>query len=485
TTGFRPRQPTLPMGVAPATLVNRDLTGPEHTPTTTQVTPTAAAVEEAGVPTPAAHANAAAPSSRPSVPRGSVGNTTAVLATPPQPAELRATSTSAAAPTRDTRETVRLTKRKDTPPQAPRVMTVPELSDDEPTVLRPSPFAELRKTPRPMSPEDVVRELERQGMSDVLDRPPEKTASPAAGLVPEFLASPTAARPADVMSIPTPVAIPVHSVHSQAVHSQTASAHAAAPVPPPALPSTPFAVSAMDASHPVAVSSPLPAPMPAAGTASLRPDEIEALRTPKNRVMWIFLALMVLVAIAFAALTLTRTENTPKSGGKGTDPAAAENAAAEATPAGVAPAGSESPTGSDGANSPNAASAANGADSAAAPSGAAPSSSGGFAKLFAAGAKQAAGPSDQLQPFDANAARVALDGLMLSAARCREPGGPLGVARVVVTFAPSGNVTSATITDAPFAGTNVGTCLCDVMKRATITPFEGPPGNVTQRVSLR
>ena len=113
-----------------------------------------------------------------------------------------------------------------------------------------------------------------------------------------------------------------------------------------------------------------------------------------------------------------------------------------------------------------------------------PNTPGGFAEMFAQGAKQAGAPG-ATGHFDAGAAKSALDALLTEAARCREPGGPQGIARVAVTFAPNGGVSSATIAEPPFAGTSVGNCMCEAMKRARIKPFTGPPGTLTERISIR
>jgi hypothetical protein len=48
---------------------------------------------------------------------------------------------------------------------------------------------------------------------------------------------------------------------------------------------------------------------------------------------------------------------------------------------------------------------------------------------------------------------------------------------VTVTFAPSGNVTSAVVDSAPFAGTPVGGCIAGKFRAAHVPAFSG--GNVT------
>jgi hypothetical protein len=112
----------------------------------------------------------------------------------------------------------------------------------------------------------------------------------------------------------------------------------------------------------------------------------------------------------------------------------------------------------------------------------------GFAELFANGARQADekhGAGGPTQRFDANAAKAALATAAARTPACREKGGPAGKATIVVTFDPSGKVSSATVSDAPFAGTPSGTCIATAMKRATIPPFSGLPGTVTKIISIQ
>jgi hypothetical protein len=52
------------------------------------------------------------------------------------------------------------------------------------------------------------------------------------------------------------------------------------------------------------------------------------------------------------------------------------------------------------------------------------------------------------------------------------------------TFDPSGKVSSATITEPPFAGTATATCISSALKRATIAPFGGLPGTVSKTFSI-
>ena len=111
----------------------------------------------------------------------------------------------------------------------------------------------------------------------------------------------------------------------------------------------------------------------------------------------------------------------------------------------------------------------------------------GFAELFASGARHAddkKGPS-ATQRFDPNAAKAALSAAAFETAKCREKGGPTGKATIVVTFEPSGKVGSATVSDAPFAGTSSGACIAAAMKKATVPAFSGLPGTVTKILSIQ
>lgn len=86
-------------------------------------------------------------------------------------------------------------------------------------------------------------------------------------------------------------------------------------------------------------------------------------------------------------------------------------------------------------------------------------------------------------PFDEVAARNALASAAGSAAGCKKPDGPTGQGRAIVTFAPSGRVTSAVITGA-FAGTTVGGCIARVFRGATVPAFSGGPKTVSKTFSV-
>jgi cytoskeletal protein RodZ len=88
-------------------------------------------------------------------------------------------------------------------------------------------------------------------------------------------------------------------------------------------------------------------------------------------------------------------------------------------------------------------------------------------------------------PFDPGAARSALNAAAGSASGCRQEGDPSGTASVVVTFATSGRVTSATVNGPPFAGTRTGGCIASRMRSARVPPFSGSPITVSKTVTIQ
>jgi hypothetical protein len=88
-------------------------------------------------------------------------------------------------------------------------------------------------------------------------------------------------------------------------------------------------------------------------------------------------------------------------------------------------------------------------------------------------------------PFDKSAAAAAMDAVVAQASGCRQEGDPTGTARVVVTFAPSGRVTSANLSGPPFAGTRTGGCIASTMRRAKVPPFSGDHVTVAKSVVIR
>lgn len=84
--------------------------------------------------------------------------------------------------------------------------------------------------------------------------------------------------------------------------------------------------------------------------------------------------------------------------------------------------------------------------------------------------------------FDSEAAAGALESAAQRASSCRQPTDPSGVARVTVTFAPSGRVTTANIAGPPFVGTPTGSCIATIMRSATVPVFSG--SNITVRKTV-
>lgn len=100
-------------------------------------------------------------------------------------------------------------------------------------------------------------------------------------------------------------------------------------------------------------------------------------------------------------------------------------------------------------------------------------------------ATEPADPGAQGKPFDHAAAKAALSAAADTARACKEDGGPTGDAKVEVTFAPSGDVTSAEVEGPPFAGTPVGGCVASAFRGARVPPFQGAPVRITTSVVLQ
>lgn len=99
--------------------------------------------------------------------------------------------------------------------------------------------------------------------------------------------------------------------------------------------------------------------------------------------------------------------------------------------------------------------------------------------------KEEAAPVVADQPFNRGAAVSAMSAAASQAASCKKPGGPTGSGKATLTFAPSGRVTSASVTTPPFAGTAVGGCVASVFRRAKVPPFTGNPITVSKSFTIR
>jgi Sec-independent protein translocase protein TatA len=94
-----------------------------------------------------------------------------------------------------------------------------------------------------------------------------------------------------------------------------------------------------------------------------------------------------------------------------------------------------------------------------------------------------AGPSTA-PPFSKASAISALGSASSAAGGCKKPGGPTGVGKVQVTFAPSGRVTSATVMGPPFAGTAVGGCVAGKFRGAKVPAFSGNAVTVSKSFAI-
>jgi hypothetical protein len=87
--------------------------------------------------------------------------------------------------------------------------------------------------------------------------------------------------------------------------------------------------------------------------------------------------------------------------------------------------------------------------------------------------------------FSTSAASSALREATDRAGGCRSATDPTGIARVQVTFAPSGRVTRALVMGPPYAGTSVGSCVASRFQEAQVPAFEGDFVTVTKTVTIR
>jgi hypothetical protein len=99
-----------------------------------------------------------------------------------------------------------------------------------------------------------------------------------------------------------------------------------------------------------------------------------------------------------------------------------------------------------------------------------------------AAAQEATGASAQDIEFNKDAARQALEDVGQRAAVCRTIDTPAGAARIAVTFAPSGTVTSAIIESGPFVGTSAGGCVASKFRSVHVPAFTGDPVTVHKSV---
>ncbi|MGD0527463.1 MAG: zinc-ribbon domain-containing protein [Polyangiaceae bacterium] len=99
----------------------------------------------------------------------------------------------------------------------------------------------------------------------------------------------------------------------------------------------------------------------------------------------------------------------------------------------------------------------------------------------AAAPAAAAGGSDQ--PFNMGEAKARLASIAGSVQGCKK-GDVSGSGRVVVTFAPAGNVASAVVQGPPFAGTPTGACVSSRFRGAHVPAFAGSPFSVSKSFTI-
>ncbi len=194
------------------------------------------------------------------------------------------------------------------------------------------------------------------------------------------------------------------------------------------------------------------------------------------------LGLVAVALVAGAVVMLGKKDEPPPS-----TPVTALPPSPVSTPVAPSPAAAAAPTPTPAAATAEGSETASGSDPilAAPDRGATPGA--GFAELFAAGARKAESKGASVAPsarFDPAATKAPLAEAATQAQACKQSGGPIGKVTVVVTFDPNGKVSSATITEAPFAGTATGSCISSALKRASIAPFSGLPGTVSKTFSI-
>lgn len=98
--------------------------------------------------------------------------------------------------------------------------------------------------------------------------------------------------------------------------------------------------------------------------------------------------------------------------------------------------------------------------------------------------KEEAPPPADAQPFSKASAIAALGAAASGAGSCKKPGGPTGAGKATVTFAPSGRVTTATVSGGSYAGTPVGGCVASVFRRAHVPAFSGSSVTVSKSFQI-
>ncbi len=93
-------------------------------------------------------------------------------------------------------------------------------------------------------------------------------------------------------------------------------------------------------------------------------------------------------------------------------------------------------------------------------------------------------PSSGVASFNKGAAIAALSSAASASTRCKKPDGPTGSGKAIVTFAPSGRVTSANVAGGAFGGTSVGGCVASVFRSARVPAFSGDSVTVSKSFTI-
>jgi len=103
-----------------------------------------------------------------------------------------------------------------------------------------------------------------------------------------------------------------------------------------------------------------------------------------------------------------------------------------------------------------------------------------FAATFASAAGQKAGTGG----FDPEAAKRTLAPLNEKLRACRKRPDPPGMARITLSFAPSGHVLSTTVAQ-PFSTTATGRCIVETFSGASIPRYAGGPARLNLTLALK
>ena len=100
-------------------------------------------------------------------------------------------------------------------------------------------------------------------------------------------------------------------------------------------------------------------------------------------------------------------------------------------------------------------------------------------------AQNAALNAPKAASFSRSAAGAALTAAAGQAAGCKKEGDPAGIAKVSITFAPSGRVTNSQVVGGPYIGSAAGGCIARAFRGAQVPAFDGDPVTVQKAVDLR